>query len=354
MDQQFSGFGAPDAHPAPDTTLAPGEEVKAGDGRALRAILAGAAAITVLGGGALGFFWLSTPPTVETVTGGTAGTRIVPPVAQSTGTPTAEGLGWSVSKRDVFKPLATPAAVTSSTSPTSSGAGPLAPVPGILLPTLAPQPTSPAPVDPDPAKTAKPAPTGTQAPAPKPSTPGAPIPVPSKSTAPAWEVSSYTYLGPRDEEDGEGGDRSNFTVAPHEVDDGYAKNLGYYVYIAPGDRLYPAAVTFQEEKDGSAWITSDRGVAQGWIVPAKKKVPATAMGKTSGTVRLVGKRNEKAYYVQVDRGPSKLYELTQKIEGTPLTLESVGTALDTVRFTDADGVTYYGPVGAGETDGVTF
>ena len=317
----------------------------------VRALLIGAAGIAVLAGGAAGFLWLGSTPSADASALGATGGATRP---SSTSSPTSTpAVLTALSGREVF---AGAAGVTAEpTSATTSAAVPSAPsAPPAASPAITPTAigsigsigSTASPV----AVTVPRTPTagGTKAPAPSPAvTPTVATPTPSRSTAPAWDMSVYTFTGI----DPDDPDAGNFTMAPSAVD------RRYQVQIDEGDVLYPADITFQREVTEGAWITSNRGVPQGWVVPVDAAVPAAAMGRTTGTVRVVSVLNSKQVYVQVNRGPSFLVSKDEKVEGTPFTFvgfQAASLPHGPVYFTDAEGVTSYGAIGSAETDGVTF
>ncbi|MEZ0492958.1 hypothetical protein AB2L28_12015 [Kineococcus sp. TBRC 1896] len=329
------------------------------DPRTLRTALAALAGIAVIGGGALGFAWLGTAPSGAAAV--TVGTVPLPAVT-SAPSGTATNSAFSVAGRDIFAPTVAPRDGVSSSgltvedapdtvdavvtgNPTAQTAGGT----GSLTSSGSVASTGTG------AATVKPSASTSGTPTGSPSSSATPLPTtspvstaPSASTAPGWEVAAYTYTGVPAE-----GKTGNFVVATTSGHGGYTTTL------LDGQKLYPAAITFRGDVGGSAWISSDRGVPQGWLVPSGQDVPAAALGKTTGTVRVVGLLNDSVYFVQVDRRPSLKVKVGDAIEGTPFTLEKpllAGVTLPTeaVVFKDGSGVSYYGAGGAGETDGVSF
>ncbi|WP_432540384.1 hypothetical protein [Kineococcus sp. SYSU DK002] len=321
--------------------------------RPVRSLLFAAAGVAVIAGGAAGFLWLGSAPSADASALGASGsTSRSSSSPQVTSDPAvldalsgrevfaaASGAAEAVVDTTATSEAATTAATSASavsTGAVSSGGGRSGST-GTATSSAA-VPTTKAPSGSG----------GAKAPVATSTTPPAPVtPTPSRSTAPAWDMSVYTYTGTDAEHPSDG----NFTMAPSAVGQSYG------VQIDEGDVLYPADITFQREVTGGAWITSNRGVPQGWVVPAGSAVPDAAMGRTTGTVRVVGVVNSKQVYVQVNRGPSILLKIGEAVEGTPLTFvgfQAAGLPEGPAYFTDAKNVTYYGAVGSAETDGVTF
>ncbi|GAB7189790.1 hypothetical protein NUM3379_04960 [Kineococcus sp. NUM-3379] len=352
-------FPAGDAEPGPDLSAFHGA-ARGARRASSRSLLAGVTVLAVVGGGALGFVWLSTPP-AATAEAFNPGTRVVPPVVVPTTSPDLAGAGFVVSKRDLFASTVDPSPAAVAPAPaTSTNPAVVVPVPSLptaapskaapVAPPVAPPVALPVPAAPKPAPaTPKPAPPKPAAPAP------APTPTPSRSTAPPFEISTYVYTGLKPESKYP----TNFAVAPMPLPEGNNwGHSGWSVLIQDGTVLYPADITFQKDVGGQAWITSNRGVPQEWFVPQGKAVPAAAMGDTKGTVRVVGMRSEKDWLIQVNRERSVIVSIGEQVPGTPLVLKSAGDVTGkprpTTSFTDADGVVYQGAVGAGETDGVSY
>ncbi|WP_432494493.1 hypothetical protein [Kineococcus gypseus] len=330
--------------------------VAAGRSRAARSLVAAAAAVVVLGGASGSLLWLSSAPGIDE-----AGAVAVAPGARATPevTPTGEpgpGTAFAFNGRDLFANTVGPrdaAGAPAATTEAPAGA-PAAPavtapiaVPPVVTVVPVPSPTSTTTTawpTPGSGPTVAPAPTAQPTAQPTPATP-----TPSRSTAPAWEISSYRYLGA----DPENPCGTNFQVHYSENHGGYCQNL------ADGAVLYPADITFRGDVGGNALITSNRGIRQGWLVPAEQQVPSAAMGASHHVVRSIGVLGGSTYFFQVDRGSSVKVSVDELIPGTTFTflgLEYEGLEPPGMNFfvKDADGVVWYGSFGGTEDDGILF
>ncbi|GAA4967441.1 hypothetical protein [Kineococcus glutinatus] len=356
MAPQFPSFGRA-ATPEPEPTASPEPEPTPRDPRVRRSLLGGAAAIAVLGGGALCFVWLSTAPAGEAAAA-TAGVRTTPSTVP-TSSPSAGVVVFDAGGRDIFAQTLTSTAAagtatstatssSTSTSTTSDEEAWQAFLDGLADGLAAAEASSSATSASTATSTATSTPTSTATSAPVTTTATTPpvVPTPSVSTAPSWEQAHYTYLGT----DAEDATAANFSVKG-------TPNGDYELRVAAGTTLYPAAITFRGDVDGTALITSDHGIAQGWLVPANTEVPAAAMGTSTGIVRVIGLSLDGSAWIQVNREEDVLVAEGAQVPGTPLTYEGftdhLGLARTEVSFT-AGGVTYSGAFGPGEDAGVVY
>jgi hypothetical protein len=213
------------------------------------------------------------------------------------------------------------------------------------------------------------------------------VPTASRSTAPAWEKPAVTFDEILDKTDGTARITlaERFTVsqalAPRAivpatstvyVPDGTETDRPMTddektacqdsVKIAPtveaAEKIKRQSVDCTTVKDfvWQAVFAPTLDQRSGWVVPAASPLPAAALGKVTGTVRLLGQRTDQ-YLVQVNRAPSVWVAKGAAVPGTPLTL--VGVGLKEVERTDvavfSDGTSrYFTIIGGGEAAGVTY
>ncbi|MEZ0163693.1 hypothetical protein AB2L27_02805 [Kineococcus sp. LSe6-4] len=371
------------------------------DGRALRAVLAGVAGVAVIGGGALGFAWLSSTPGGSTASAaGLPGVVSTPSADGSATTPSS--VAFNVSGRDVFTPLVTPrtgegasgegtsgeggTTTGSTTGSTSSGATSAA---ASAAPTSAVAKPS--------AVGAKPTAAGTKPPTAVPAPP-APTPTVSRSTAPAWQQGVVTFKEiPLGSTTGAGTfvlDSSGANPVTIPLTAGSTIPSTSTVYRPWGttaergmtdaekatceQQVKKAATSEDAAKisrstkdctvtDDYVWQAVFVPLSQsklavtnqedyGWVSTAGTQLADAVVGKVTGTVRWIGARGEK-YLVQVNDEPGVWVKKGEVVAGTTLTFEGIGLApierTDVAVFSSG-GTKYFTVLGGGENAGITF
>ncbi|PRY17914.1 hypothetical protein [Kineococcus rhizosphaerae] len=317
------------------------------DGRARRALVAGAAGVVLLGSITGGYLWVSSGPTAETAVAVAPGGA---PQASPTGAPSSAAPGFAPVGTnlfdDSFLPHDAPAVAGDGTSTGASMPAPVA-----TSATSATSATPSAPVVPVPTATrdigksagAAATPTST------PTRPAPATPTPTKSALPGWEISHYSYL-----EKAEDGVAGKFIT---QYTDGRG---GYETTLLPGSVLYPADVTFVGLTKDMAHVHSNRGLRDGWYVPAGNALPDPGMGGSTKQLRLSAIRNSKVFYFQIDRGSWIEVAVDEKIPGTDFTVKGLNVegfsqpGDNYFWLTDSKGVIWYGSVGGGEDAGLLF
>lgn len=349
MSAQFDG----DAETSAPAPLPAFDDVPR-DHRAVRALVAGAAGIAVLAGGAVGFVWLSGAPQADASALGIPGAIVTPSVTEgSTGRGDA---AYSFGSRNIFAPTVAPAAagseadgveVSTSTSSagssggTGTGSGGSGSASGNGGSGTGGSGTGGTPTG---------TPTSGTSPSDVPSpgtTSPAPVSTPSPSTAPGWVKPSVAFVG------------GTATSATFDI-------AGETRVFATGDLVYPLNVRYAGLVDG----TTDQGLftygddaAIGWIVTANAEsptvLPDAALGEISGRVRVyaavAGEKD--TFWATVNDTTHVKVSLGAPVGDTGLTLSAVdglGTATGQVSFKDQAGSTFLGRSGGGEYDGVWF
>ena len=403
MSGQFPTFGQPSA-PGPD---APADETpetprrEPGDGRALKTLLAGAAAVAVLGGGTLGFLWLSSTPggtTAQAAAGGAQSTPVVTVPDSGDRDPVA----FSGAGRDLFASIGGNAAGTGSTAVATTGTGTgtgagagagtgsgRTSATGSATP--AKTTTVVAPVRPVVPATTSPVAT------PAPST-AKPTPGPTRSTAAPWQKGDVLFKElSKDGSDG----RATFVLGSTSINP-FATELLQGQFVPGTSTVYQprgkttrrdmtaeevtscqesvrqavdsaAADKINRATDGcktvvayvgqAVFVPSSQAAAAlkntesfGWLVAPGSLVPDAVLGKVTGTVRWLGSR-DKTHLVQVNDDQPVWVKEGSAVPGTPLTLESEG--LESIDRTDvvvfaAGGNKFFTVLGGGENAGVTY
>ncbi|WP_432498599.1 hypothetical protein [Kineococcus auxinigenes] len=362
MNGQFPSFGQPSA-PDPETPVAELQEPhdrEPGDGRALKSLLAGAAAVAVLGGGALGFIWLSSTPGGETADAALGGARSTPSVTVPGGADRA-AVAFAANGRDVFAPTVAPTAegavADASTSASStSGSGSATSASSVATSrTTAGAGTTTITTTGGGTGGKTGSPTGT-------STAPSATPTDTRSTAPGWTVPQVSFVTGTD-------DFGTFRIAGEDV------------RIATGDLVYPLGIRYgglapsdeattptpSETSDDSvpavkAVFTAENDAQTGWVITSdpegKVLLPDAVVGHPQGRVRAYGVLADR-FWIRVDRQQGVLHSEGEAVAGTGLTF--LGTDPDDdslpaagVYFQDGSGIVYFGKFGGGESDGVAF
>ncbi|WP_369052258.1 hypothetical protein [Kineococcus terrestris] len=358
MNDQHVPFGAPTPPEPPAPQEAAGDEAREpGDGRAVRAVLASAAAVAVLGGGTLGFLWLSSTPGGDIAGAVPGGVRVQPSVsAPADG---GDAVAFAASGRDIFGRTVGPTPVTVGSGDQTGAAGASTGSTGGSVVGGLPGGSVGGPVGggttvPTAVPTAGPttAPGTTTPPPPPVTTP--PTPSDTRSTAPGWTVPQVSFVV---------GD--NVT--------GVFKIAGEYRTVAKGELIYPLSVRYDgvvEEPDPAAEeipvvkgiFRSEHRAGTGWIVesdPKGNKVfPKALVGDPAGRARVYGVLGDR-YWISVERQPGVLHAVEDAVAGTGLTFLGAGAPQDgfpvaDVYFVDGNGNHYFGTFGGGEQDGVAF
>lgn len=378
MDTKFNGADASDGTPAP----LPAFDDQPTDRRAVRALVAGAAGIAVLAGAAVGFVWLSSAPQADASALSVPGAIATPDV---TSTPSTGTSAFGFTGRDIFDNTIAPkvgvgasdsvdgVAVGGSTSAATSaatsgaagtgGGGSKGSSGSGSVTTTAPSTTVPS----------TPAPTS-------PSTP-----TPSRSTAAPWQKADVKFV--ELSKDGSlgrflvGGDTTAY-LASNSVIPGTStvftskassttrdmtaeeKTACNAFLQDPTKSLAEKAAKNTDTADCTtitetvvkAVFTTDASLRSGWVVNPDSQLPDAAVGRTSGTVRVLGQRGTQ-FLVQVDRNPAVWLSAGSAVEGTPLTFVGLGSDElqrgDIAVFSEADS-RYFTVLGGGEKSGISF
>lgn len=334
------------------------------DGAVLRKLLVGVAGAAVIGGGALGFLWLSSVPGADAEASALTGVPSVPS-ADATPPRPAGPIGFSVGGRDIF--AATVAPSVNSDLPVEGVSGSSAVIPTSSTPSVVVT-AVPTAVIPRAASSAGNVAGGgtisTSAPSVSAVTSpvaAVPVPGPSRSTAPAWEAPAVGFV------------TGNADYGVFDLD-------GKRVTVLTGQLIYPLSVRYQgvvvvetptptptptptsTAKDSSVLgkFTSENNPATGWLVPSNlekpTQLPAAALGKVSGQVRLNGVLRDQ-YWVRVDRQDDVLMTAGTAVGTTGLTLTGASdkrVPYAGAIFTDGVGNVYFGSMGERESDGVLY
>ncbi|WP_369069513.1 hypothetical protein [Kineococcus terrestris] len=387
MSDQHVPFGAPTPPEPPAPQEAAGDEAREpGDGRAVRAVLASAAAVAVLGGGTLGFLWLSSTPGGDIAGAVPGGVRVQPSVsAPADG---GDAVAFAASGRDIFGRTVGPTPVTvgsgdqtgaSGGSTGSTGGSVVGGLPsgsvggavggGTTVPTAVPTAgptTAPGTATPDPPPVTTPL-----------------TPSDTRSTAPAWQKAEVKFVEFTKTGLGKfviGGNQIAYlgsgavvpgtstlfqpvgkvTDRPMTEDEIKAcqqsvKDAATVEEAALIERRTEKCTTTQDYVLKAVFVT-DRTARAGWIVENGSKLPDAALGRTTGTVRVLGQSVEE-FLVQVDRHRSQWVAEGGAVEGSPLTFLKLGAeSIDRsdVAVLQGDGVQYFTVMGGGESAGVAF
>ncbi|WP_432564871.1 hypothetical protein [Kineococcus sp. SYSU DK003] len=368
------------------------------DGRALRALVAGAAGITVLGAFTGGYLWLSSSPSADAASAVAPG---VSPGSVPTGTATGSAGSFAFGGKDIFDDSFLPAdtvdgavsagdgtssgttgaSTTTATGTTKSGStGSTSGGSTVSTGTTGGAVTTSAP-------------TGTSSTAPSPSSTGS-TPTPSRSTAAPWQKGSVKFLEilkdtsigsfllaadglnpvsatladgsllpststvyrpqgkeaerPMDEDEIEQCKADKRDLVGDALDKLISDTKDCTITY---DFVYQAVLVPSKE---TRLVKGEE--ASGWVLQSKTQLPDASLGKVSGTVRWLATRGE-TVLVQVGNAPGQWVEKGDSVEGSPLTFVDLG--LDSIGRDDvavfSDGTSqYFTVLGGGEGSGVSF